>query len=895
MYATQLGGTSNDFGSLLAIDPTGNALVVGSTRSPAANLDAGEWLNFPTIPPIRQLGRLAFLQNQFLARLAPSQQLANLKVSISGPLVVHEDEDATYLVEIINNGPSAASNLRIIFENNKFPNFPDFRPLPAYHSICPPNPHPKYLVLDTCDVPSLGVGDSIRIEFLAGRSGPHTPEYPLTVSVSSDTGNPIPADGIAVAPITGVSDRKILRIQFLGPFSFPQQSVGTASAPHPAYRLFNLGTQEPITLTELSIGNPGGITDASEFELADGCVVGLVIPVGGHCDINVIFAPIFIAPFASYPNGKTIDIILDSDSGSGRGSLSLRAEAIAPGTAAVSTNQVSFGRRLVNTLSGVEQLQLTNPSSGRFDISAIRTTGDFSQTNDCGRLDTGVICNISIYFRPSGTGLHLGTLEIVSNATNSPQTVTLIGEGTTTPTFSITERGDVTWTTGGGQVSTSVGYGRVQPDGGNTTPTGLAIFGLIQSGVLVTEASVPATALVQEGRVFAEVGSEVNTGLAIVNPNDVDATINFYFTDASGTEVGSGNFMLGANEQTAKLLSEAPFSVEDSMRGTLTFSSSVPVSIVALRLYINERSESLITTLPVVPLSAPVEDTIYFPHFVDGAGWTSEVILLNPTDSTITGTVEFFGQGDETTPAAAVSLSLIDGSTGPSFAYSIPPRSSKRFTTSNPDTMSVGSVRASAEPGSASPAGLEIFSFSDGGVTVASAGIAALPTGFGFRVYVEKIGRPGRVGSIRSGLAITDASARTNTVTLELTALDGSTVGTAQTISIPPSGQVARFIDEFFILPDDFAGVVRVSSPSKFGVVGLRARTNERSDLLITTTPPSPEVTPLTSAHVYFPHIVDSAGWSTQIMLFSGTGLQTRSGTLNLFNIDGETMDLRLH
>ena len=50
------------------------------------------------------------------------------------------------------------------------------------------------------------------------------------------------------------------------------------------------------------------------------------------------------------------------------------------------------------------------------------------------------------------------------------------------------------------------------------------------------------------------------------------------------------------------------------------------------------------TTLPVASLASTTSDTVYFPHFADGNGWVTQVVLVNPTDRTITGTVGFLGE-----------------------------------------------------------------------------------------------------------------------------------------------------------------------------------------------------------------------------------------------------------
>ena len=486
------------------------------------------------------------------------------------------------------------------------------------------------------------------------------------------------------------------------------------------------------------------------------------------------------------------------------------------------------------------------------------------------------------------TVLWLSTM--VPAVAGSPQSPEPDGPGS----FSVPDRGGQSTTSSGTGETLRVGYGRIRADAGSGTPAGIAIFQFRDSeGVLISEAGVPAAGPVREGRIFAEVNGPINTGLAIANPNDGPAFIQFYFTDTSGTRFAEGSFELGAHQQTAKFLDQAPFNGGPSVLGTLTFTSSLPVAVVALRGFTNEAYEFLMTTLPVASLSSAASDTVYFPHFADGSGWATQVVLVNPTEGTITGTVGFLGQGSDTTPASPVILALDDGRTGSSFDYSIPPRSAQRFTTSNPaGRVAVGSVRATPSSGTHAPSGLVVFSFASGGKTVSEAGVPALPKGSAFRVYVESSGTPEQIGSIRTGLAIANTGATTNTVTLEVTRLDGSLAVPPETLALPPSGQIARFLDEIFSLRDNFSGVVRVTSTAEVAIVGLRLRVNQRGELKVTTTPPSNETGPSSTAERFFPHIVDSEGWSTQFILYSGTVGQAASGTLRFIDTAGEPWDL---
>src|SRR5205807_2820413 len=96
----------------------------------------------------------------------------------------------------------------------------------------------------------------------------------------------------------------------------------------------------------------------------------------------------------------------------------------------------------------------------------------------------------------------------------------------------------------------------------------------------------------------------------------------------------------------------------------------------------NERSEFLITTLPVSSLSAiPSSNVAFFPHFADGGGWTTQVVLVNPTDAPLAGSVQFFQQGT-TTAAAQPATVTIGGQSSSTFAYTLPARTSRKLQTS---------------------------------------------------------------------------------------------------------------------------------------------------------------------------------------------------------------------
>lgn len=390
----------------------------------------------------------------------------------------------------------------------------------------------------------------------------------------------------------------------------------------------------------------------------------------------------------------------------------------------------------------------------------------------------------------------------------------------------------------------------------------------------------------------------VNTGLAIANPNSQAATISFYFTSPSGTNFGTGTGTVPPNGQIAAFLNQSPFNGGSTGgSATFTFSSNVPVAVVALRGLTNERSEFLLTTLPVSPLTAATGEIAYFPHFADGEGWSTQVVLVNPADEAMAGTVQFLGQGTTSAPAQPISVS-IGTQVSSSFSYTIPARSSTKLQTSGSmSAVRAGSVRVTPAAGGKTPSGIAIFFFRNGGVTVAEAGVSAARTGLAFRLYAEV--SDAASGSIQTGIAITNPAGVNVSVSFELHSLSGAPTGITGSYSVPANGQVALFLSQlpgFGALTAPFQGVLRISTGSVTGisVVGLRGRNNERGDFLITTTPPVDEASPSVNGLLLFPHLADGGGYTTQFVLFSGTAGQTSSGTLRFYAQNGNALSLTL-
>ena len=193
--------------------------------------------------------------------------------------------------------------------------------------------------------------------------------------------------------------------------------------------------------------------------------------------------------------------------------------------------------------------------------------------------------------------------------------------------------------------------------------------------------------------------------------------------------------------------------------------------------------------------------------------------------------------------------------------------------------------------GNGAPSGLAIFSFMNNGVTVSQAGVPAVPASTAFRMYEIECGD--YPGQIQTGVAIANPSATTATVHLDLTNLDGTESGMSTSLTIPPGGQTAHFMQELISgIPYPFHGVIQITSNTPIAVVGLRGDYNARKDFLITTAMPTDANAPAPSGVMIFPHLVDGGGYTTEFVIYSGTPGQGGSGILHFFAQSGQTMSL---
>jgi len=184
-------------------------------------------------------------------------------------------------------------------------------------------------------------------------------------------------------------------------------------------------------------------------------------------------------------------------------------------------------------------------------------------------------------------------------------------------------------------------------------PYGTAVFSLTQDNVVVSECGVPASPPGNSVRLFVDNGTRVMmpsagapvdilTGIALVNRGTGSANIIFILRGRAGPLAGGRPRYAGRRTHRARFLNQlqelapdfalpADFSTITRF-GTLDVAADQPLSVLALRMTVNQRGNTLFTSVPVADLTkTPSTLPLYFPQITDGDGYTTSIILLNTT------------------------------------------------------------------------------------------------------------------------------------------------------------------------------------------------------------------------------------------------------------------------
>jgi hypothetical protein len=380
-------------------------------------------------------------------------------------------------------------------------------------------------------------------------------------------------------------------------------------------------------------------------------------------------------------------------------------------------------------------------------------------------------------------------------------------------------------------------------------------------------------------------------------------------TDENGTSTDPVTVTVPAAGQYSTFFTDQPISFAVNTNRTVSFSATLPVFVTALRFFTNERSDSLLSVIPIADVTAPIDQPVVIPHFADGAGWKTRVSLVNNTDEELRGEIHFMSQGSLTDPPQGVLVGSDTGD-GSVFEYHLQPRSFYQLQTNGLlENLSTGSVQIVPFLGFHTPSAHALVAhFVVDDAATAAAGATRVNTIFetsvdgqlssqSLRFYAEAVGDfdNSKPKSTRSSIAIANPSGAPATVQLTLTSFNNVQLGVSSPITIPAGGQYAAYLLQvpgLESVPVPFQGVLRLAVVSGSGVTAssFRILLNERLDYLVTTTGPLNENAGM-SGRLIFPYMTDSTGYTTQFILINPSDAAS-SGVLRYLAADGTPLQI---
>jgi hypothetical protein len=376
LYSTYLGGTGfsayGDLAYAIAVDSSGNAYVTGQTSS----------TDFPTVNPLQAINKAGYYGTAFVAMLSPGPAPA---VSFSTPALDFGSVSTTspqQSATLTNLGNATLSITGITVSG-------DFA-LVTTATSCP---YGGGTVAPEANC-------TLDVTFTPTATGVRTGILTVTDN-SSGSPHAIQLSGTGVLSAANVSPTSL---------GFNGQSVGTASSPQP------VTLTNPSSLT-LTISN---VTISSGWTQSNNCLPS--VGPSASCTINVSFQP----TASGFQTGRLslTDYALNSPQ-----TVSLDGTGLAPAVS-LSATSLTFNGQLVSTPSAPQTVTLTNTGNGALTPLTITTSGDFSQSNNCGSsVAPNASCTMSVKFAPTAGGARSGALTLADNAGGSPQTIPLSGTG----------------------------------------------------------------------------------------------------------------------------------------------------------------------------------------------------------------------------------------------------------------------------------------------------------------------------------------------------------------------------------------------------------------------------------------------------------------------------------
>jgi hypothetical protein len=447
VYSTYLGGTSQDQGTGIAVDGSGNAYVTGSTNS----------TDFPTANPVRGFGGgkcvgyyfSGACQDAFVTKLNPAGSALVYSTYLGG-----NQSDQGYGIALDSVGNAYVTG------STSSTDFPTAIPLQPFGGgtcngyyftgpcsdtfVAKLNPAGSALIFSTylggsnADTGSSIAVDSSGSAYVTG----------MTSSTDFPTKNPLqPAyggSGDAFVAKLNPAGSALVYSTYLGASRFDHGRGIAVDFSGNAYVMGITNSIDFGTIFPVQALNDGRHHTFITSLNPAGSFLTFSTYLGGSNDDNGSSIAVdatgnaYLTGSTTSTNFPTANPLQASLKGFSNAFVS-KIDVTIPGPAVMtSPASLSFDQQPINTTSPPQTVTLTNRGDGSLTITNIAANGDFALTNTCGGgvIAAGGSCAINVTFTPTASGTRRGTVTISDNAPGSPRTLPLVGNFAP-PDFSI--------------------------------------------------------------------------------------------------------------------------------------------------------------------------------------------------------------------------------------------------------------------------------------------------------------------------------------------------------------------------------------------------------------------------------------------------------------------------
>ena len=297
-------------------------------------------------------------------------------------------------------------------------------------------------------------------------------------------------------------------------------------------------------------------------------------------------------------------------------------------------------------------------------------------------------------------------------------------------------------------------------------------------------------------------GTRSNTGIAIANLDHRPAEVILFLQDRYGKRWGQEVIQVEGRGQTARFVGEW-ITVPEDFTGTLMVTANRLIAGTAIR-----TQPGVFTTYPVLQPRASTRTT--FAHFARSGGFTSRLLLLNPSSHLAADnvTIRFRSKAGAPTPVTLNSIRHPSGQ----LSVSIPPLGIQTLRATDTDLAGWVEVESQVPVG-----GVVLF----GSPEVGTAGVGESHPS---RRQVLGIDRdvPARMDT---GIALANTTGETVTLLLTVRDQAGQVIGEPAEIVLRPFEQIAHFPDDERLglqIPSTFRGALWIEASGECAVTAIR-------------------------------------------------------------------------